>query len=259
MKVGLISGTVPLDVEIKEEKNVNTPYGKPSSPLRYFQFNGIDYVHIKRHGDDHKTPPHMVSHKANLYALKKEGVERVIGIGSSGIINEDIQAGSLVVCSDFISLFGRPTFYDGCVVDGLDYSDGVVHVSLSEPFCKEFRGQVIENLKRLKIRYSEGVVAQTRGPSLESSAEIRVLKILGGDLVNMTVASEAILARELGICYAGICTGDNLAAGIGEKLTFKEIVKNAAESGKQVGKFLEGFSLGSKNCDCSEAPKLGKF
>jgi 5'-methylthioadenosine phosphorylase len=258
MKVGLISGTVPLDIEIIEERIVDTPYGKPSSSLRYFQINGIDYVHIKRHGDEHRTPPHMVPHKANLYALKKEGVERIVGIGSSGIINGDIKSGGLVVCSDFISLFGRSTFYDGVQVEGLN-SDGVVHVSLSEPFCEEFRGQIIDSLKRLGIGYSEGIVAQTRGPSLESPAEVKALKNLGGDLVNMTVASEAILARELGMCYVAICTGDNLAAGIGRKLTFQEIVKNAVESGKQVGKFLEGFSLGSKNCDCSEAPKLGKF
>ena len=245
-KIGLISGTVPI--QSGEQKSVYTDYGFPSSPLSFFTLGEITFIHINRHGQDNQIPPHKINNHANILALKEQGVSQIIGISSCGIINKNIQLGSLVLPHDFID-FSHPTFYD----------KERYHISLSDPFCPALRKEVIKTLESLEIPFStNAVVICPRGPSLETRAEIYAFAKLGADLVTMTCSKEAILAKELGLCYASICTADNLAQAE-DNLEISEIISSAKQSSKNITKLLEALYPTDKNCACIDAPEKGKF
>jgi purine nucleoside phosphorylase len=245
MKIGLLSGTVPIEAKVTEKK-VTTKWGEPSSSLRFFKLGGNEFVHISRHGIPRTIPPHKINNKANMAALKACGVTKVLGISSAGVISKKIKLGTLVVPNDFISL-GRETFFD----------NEICHVSLCEPFCPALRNSLIMSMKDAGLAFDEGVVISTRGPSFETAAEIRAYGKLGADLVNMTIGQEAVLAKELGLCYASICTADNYAVGIVDNVDFAVVQQGAKTSAVAVKKVLEALTLEGK-CECADAPQKGK-
>jgi 5'-methylthioadenosine phosphorylase len=250
MKIGLISGTIPLKVDILKEITVETPYGSPSSPLYFFELNRNKYIYINRHGPKHTIPPHMINHRANVYALKQAGVEKIIGIGSTGIINRKIRPGSIAIAKDFIDFSPRLTYYNG---------PETIHVSMSDPICPQMKKTLKQTIEKLGIEYQEAVLVKTAGPSFETPAEISAYSKLDADLVGMTIPPEAVLSRELGICYAAILTADNLACGIGKSLELPDILKIIEKSGKLVAKLLHGLNYSEKVCSCEKAPEIGKF
>jgi len=248
MIIGLISGTIPIKTKISQEKQVDTPYGKPSSPLKFFSFGKNKFIHINRHSLDHTIPPHLINNQANISALKQEGAEKIIGLSSSGIINTKISPGTIVIPHDLIDL-DHPTIYQ---------IGDFRHTSLEEPFCPEMRKALINTLKKLKIPSSSGVIICPHGPSFETPAEIQAFKNLGADIVNMTTTGEAIISRELGICYASVCTADNFATGVGKSYQYSDIKTGAQTSVKQITKLLENIIFTKPPCPCPTAPEKGK-
>lgn len=215
MTIGIIGGTgiyeiVELGKDV-EKKVLETPYG-PSPEMSIFKLHDREVVFMSRHAVGHANPPHMVNYQANIWALKEMGVERVLATNAVGSLDLSIKPGDLVVPHDFLDFtkLRKNTFYD----------DRTVHVDVTEPYCPELReilassGQVI----------GEGVYVCTEGPRFETAAEIQMYRQLGGTLVGMTGLPEAVLARELEICYASICTVSNYAASISpDKLTIDEV------------------------------------
>jgi 5'-methylthioadenosine phosphorylase len=168
-----------------------------------------DLAFVSRHGNDRELPPHRINHRANLKALEQLGVERVVAIFSVGTLNEEIPPGDLVVLDQFIDLTGGVhTFNEG-------QSGGVVHADLADPYCAPLRGCLAERARAAGLAVREGgTYACTSGPRLETAAEVRMLRLLGADVVGMTAAPETILARELSFHYAGIAIAIKWAAGI---------------------------------------------
>lgn len=252
MKIGIIGGSGLYkieNIEIIEEISLNTPYGSPSDSYIYAKYKNFEIYFLPRHGRKHSFPPHKVNYRANMYGFKLLNIERIIGISAVGGITK--KPGDIVLTSDFIDLSGRiNTFYD----------DKAIHIDLSEPFCPILRNAILESSKNLNIEiYEFGVYAQMQGPRLETPAEIRMLKILGADVVGMTLVSEAILSRELEICYAGINVVTNYAAGIKEKkLTTTEVIENMNKNLEKVKKIvfnaIEKIPI-ERNCPCSTALK----
>jgi len=222
-EVAVIGGTgFEKVLEGAEEVRIGTPYGLPPRIL-VGEVAGRRVAILPRHGPRHELPPHRINYRANIWALRALGVERVLATNATGAINPDFRPGDLAVPHDILD-FTRSraqTFYEG---------PEVVHIDVTEPFCPQLRAILLQVAKEKGLRVHEkAVLACMEGPRFETPAEIRALRILGADLVGMTVAPEAFLARELEMCYATLCFVSNMAAGMQDRLTATEVLEVASK------------------------------
>lgn len=250
--IGLIGGTGIYDADIFEDvktKSVKTPYGDVPEIFTGV-LGGKSVAFLPRHGKGHGVPPHMVNYRANIYALKEIGVERIISINSVGGINTNLKPGDVVVPGDFLDFTkGRPTTF---------YDDEVVHIDVSEPYCPQVRSTLMKASDAVVERvFDGGVYVCTEGPRFETPAEIRMLASMGGDVVGMVGIPEAVLAREKEMCYASLCTVTNFAAGISkEKLTSTEvidIVKANEDNIRAIIRQAIEVMPGERECGCGSA------
>ena len=218
--IGVICGT-GLEALLRDAKQirVGTPYGLPP-PISIGEMNEKIVAFLPRHSAHHSIPPHMVNYRANIYALHKIGVEQIVATNAVGAINSDFQPGDLVVPHDFIDFTRvRPnTFYD---------ASPVTHVDLSQPYCPILRSTLVNSANKYSKLWEKAVLICTEGPRYETPAEIKMFKQLGCDIVGMTGTPEAVLARELEMCYATACFITNMAAGMQERLTADEVAEVA--------------------------------
>jgi len=201
--LGIIGGTSLLFSTLPQlaKKTVATPFG-PADLLC-----GRDLVMLMRHQNN--RPPHRINYRANLAAMAIAGVTRIVAFGSSGSLKREIAPGSLLIPTDYVSMTDIPSIHDHAIEH--------VRPELSEDLAKQLQDLVPP------ARYG-GVYVQTRGPRIETIAEVEALAKIA-DVVGMTVASEATLARELGIEFAALCTIENYANGLGkEVLTYEHMV-----------------------------------
>lgn len=249
--IGIIGGTGiydPRSVKELEVKNVETPYGD-SPEIKIVEFYEKEVAFLPRHKKSHSTPPHKVNYRANIYALKKVGVDRILSTNSVGGIGDFLGPGDVVIPHDFLDFTcGRnSTFYD----------NRVVHIDMSSPYCPEVRSALIKSAESVSKVFSNGVYACTQGPRFETPSEIRMLKGLGGDVVGMTGVPEVVLAREMEICYGSVCIVANQAAGLSnEKLSSTELMKIVKENEEKLRKIVEGAIKsipGEHGCSCGHA------
>lgn len=190
---------------------VRTPYGDPSCALTHGELDGRPIVFLARHGYGHTLAPHEINYRANVFALKRVGVERVVAVATVGGIRADCVAGAMVVPDQIVDYtWGRGhTFFEGA-------DQPVTHVDFTWPYDASVREQVLEAARRCGEPVVDGAVyGCTQGPRLETAAEIERLARDGCDLVGMTGMPEAALAREAGLAYAALCVVANEAAGRG--------------------------------------------
>jgi 5'-methylthioinosine phosphorylase len=215
------SGLTRLDaLQVERQEIINTPYGDPSAPLTFGLFDGNKVVFLPRHGGAHTIPPHRVNYRANLWALKSAGVNRVVGMAAVGGITEQMRPGALRVPDQVIDYtWGREhTLFEA------DLSS-VTHIDFTVPYCAALRDDLLEAAGEARVEVGNGgTYGATQGPRLESAAEIARLERDGCDMVGMTGMPETALARELGLCYATLALSVNWAAGKGEgPITMAEI------------------------------------
>ncbi len=213
--IGIIAGTGFYDLGflgVAGEKTIKTAHGEA------YAIYGKDFLFIPRHGRDRNTPSHMLNHKANISAFKQEGVTEIIALTSVGSMKKSMPPKSIIIPHDYMHLSGIPTFNDS----------RAVHIT--PDLDEELRKKIIAAAQKLKIRVTpRGVYLQTTGPRLETRAEISMFKNYA-DVVGMTMASEATLAKELGLKYAAISLVDNYAHGILDTpLDFTQVIKASAE------------------------------
>ncbi|MCX6694960.1 MAG: MTAP family purine nucleoside phosphorylase [Candidatus Altiarchaeota archaeon] len=223
--VGVIGGTVLAGSKLfldATENDVDTPYGRAKV------YSSNKFVFIQRHCLNGKIPPHMINHRANLWAMKNADVSGIMGVGSVGSLRKSIKPSYLVVPDDFIQLSDLHTFFDYEIVHATPVLDAGL------------RSKLVSSARKLKVKCrGGGVYAQTRGPRLETKAEVRMLQKLA-DVVGMTLASEATLACELKIPYAMLCSVDNYANGLARReLDFKEVVENSKKNTVRIEKILK--------------------
>ena len=201
VKIGIIGGTGLDDPELLDnavEKEVDTPYGKPSSTLTAGSIAGTEIIILARHGKDHSIYPTGVNYRANIYALSREGCTHIIATTAVGSLRERIAPGDIVFPDQFIDFTKqRPlTFYD---------SEKVVHTSMADPFCSSTRSVLIGAAEKLGLKHHKrGTVITIEGPRFSTRAESFMFRNFGADLINMSTVSEVILAREKGMCYQTI-------------------------------------------------------
>ncbi|OPX97310.1 MAG: S-methyl-5'-thioinosine phosphorylase [Syntrophorhabdus sp. PtaB.Bin006] len=217
--IGIIGGTSLLDSGLFHDwpaKRLDTPYG-PVSVMAHEKT-----LFLQRHGYP-PLPPHKINHRANIRVLKDLGVTRIIAINSVGSLKIKNKPGTFVVPDDFISIWQIPTFFD----NEMRFMIPRMDMDLTEWLYKQ--------CKTLGMTVQQGgVYIQTTGPRLETKAEIALLK-RWGDIVGMTMASEATLSMEQQIPYASLCSIDNYGHGIAKvALTMEEIKENVMANAKQV-------------------------
>lgn len=222
------SGLTRLDgLEVIRRERFTTPYGDPSAPLMFGEIDGRPLVFLPRHGDGHTIPPHRINFRANLWALREAGVGRILAVVAVGGITPAMAPGVLCVPDQLIDYtWGRAqTFFDGG-------ETAVTHVDFTQPFCDKGRHLLLRAAVSTGIAAVDGgCYGVTEGPRLETAAEIRRLERDGCDIVGMTCMPEAVLARELDLCYACLAVNVNWAAGKAEgPITMAEIEANL-ESG----------------------------
>jgi len=188
-----------------------TPFGR-SNPVHLLEHQGIPFAVLSRHGEaGYEVSAPYVNDRANLYALKALGVEKIMAWCAPGAINEAMAPGDLVIPDDILDEGHQQpyTFFP---------RRGQGFVRQNPVFCPELRQVLIQGLGAGPFPvHTAGVYTATTGPRLETPAEIRKFKLLGGDLVGMTLVPEVFLARELEFCYAAVCYVVNYAEGIKDR------------------------------------------
>ncbi|MEM2319786.1 MAG: S-methyl-5'-thioadenosine phosphorylase [Candidatus Bathyarchaeia archaeon] len=252
-KIAIIGGTgFERLFTSAQQIRVGTPYGIPP-PITVGKVEDKDVVFLPRHGPEHAIPPHRVNYRANIYALHQLGVERIIAVNAVGAINPRFKPGHIAVPHDLVDFTkSRPTtFYDQAPV---------THIDFSQPYCPEIRKILVEKAGESGLTcWDSAVLVCTEGPRFESPAEIEMFRRLGFDIVGMTGAPEAVLARELEICYASLCFVSNMAAGMQERLTPSEVFEVSRRLAPKVEQILVkavgALPLERSNCPCAHALK----
>ncbi|MFP4302183.1 MAG: S-methyl-5'-thioadenosine phosphorylase [Spirochaetaceae bacterium] len=202
--VGIIGGSGvdnPGILQEPEERETNTRFGRPSSPLRVGRIEGTEVVLIARHGRGHTIPPTEVNYRANILALKEAGCTQILATTAVGSLREEIHRGDLVILDQFIDFtrHRRVTFHDY-------FAPGeAVHTPMAEPFSEELRERLSRNAEALNYPFHpRGTVITIEGPRFSTRAESHMFRAWGADVINMSIAPEVILANEAGIPYGAV-------------------------------------------------------
>ncbi len=201
--IGIIGGSGLDDPDILEnyeEMAVETPYGVPSSPLYLGTLRDKSVVVLVRHGRRHQFSPTQVNFRANIYALKEQGVTHILASTACGSLRVEIGRGDFVILDQFIDFtrFRKNTFHES-------FENGSHHVSMPDPFDEGLRRTLYESAEALGFKvHPTGTVVTIEGPRFSTRAESRMFQAWGGDVINMSVATEAALANEAGVPYAAV-------------------------------------------------------
>jgi len=239
IKIGIIGGSGLDDPDIlkdKKEKEVTTQYGKPSSSLTIGKISGVDVVILARHGKKHTIPPTQVNYRANISALNQEGCTHILATTAVGSLKEEIGRGDLVIIDQFIDFtrHRKITFHES-------FENGSVHTPMATPFNEDLRKKLIETCKELKFKVHEkGTVITIEGPRFSTRAESHMFRSWGADIINMSIAPEAILANELQIPYAVIAMSTDYDCWKLEEtpVTWEDILKVFHSNAKNITDLL---------------------
>ncbi|PKN19844.1 MAG: hypothetical protein CVU71_05615 [Deltaproteobacteria bacterium HGW-Deltaproteobacteria-6] len=229
-RVGVLAGTIMMErshlIQKGGTERIKNPYGDVEAIVT------DKMVFIIRHGHDpaEYILPHAINHRANLQALKDLGVTCVIGINSTGSLRKDLSPGMIVIPDDFITLTATPSIHQ----------NKAVHITPS--LNETVRRRLITAARSCHPDVVEkGTYWQVTGPRLETRAEIRMMANFA-DVVGMTMASEAVIALELGLPYASACSIDNYGNGLVEKpLSMEEIITGTRKNADMMMRLLERY------------------
>jgi 5'-methylthioadenosine phosphorylase len=253
--IGVIGGSGLYDIEgLKEieEHDVSTPFGKPSDPIVVGTLEGKRVAFLPRHGRGHRILPSEVNVRANIYALKSLGVERIIAVNACGSMKEEIAPSDIVIPDQIIDRTkGRDSTFFG---NGL-----VVHVSFAEPFCAELSEVLFEAAEAVGAKvHKGGTYVCIEGPRFSSKAESKMHRLWDVDIIGMTAIPEAVLAREAEICYASLALSTDYdvwhetEAPVTAEMVVQTILKNV-ETAKNAIKEVVPRVPSERGCDCATA------
>jgi len=234
-----------------EEVRVHTPYGPPSDRLALATLAGRRVAFLPRHGRDHSVPAHAVNYRANVWALHSLGVREILAPCSCGSLQAHIHPGDFVVLDQFVDRTKgrRDTFFDGPETH---------HIGAAEPYCPRLRQAALAAIRGRGIRaHDRGTMVVIQGPRFSTRAESAWFTREGWDVVGMTQHPEAILARELGLCYTGIALVTDYDTGIAqgrEAVSIEEVFRVFRENVDRVRAVIEGMLPhlgGERPCPCA--------
>lgn len=254
-KIGIIGGTGVYDpemFELKEKVKLSTPYGAPSDDIQIGEMNGVDIAFLSRHGSGHIYPPHKVNNRANLWALKECGVERIVSPCAVGSLQEEFKPGQIVIVDQFIDFTKKRdyTFFDGAKT---------VHISTADPICSELRDIFIAEAKRNKIPFHKsGTYVCIEGPRFSTRAESQMFRAFA-DIIGMTLVPECQLARELEMCYVSLAMITDYDVWAERPVDVDMILKTMAENMDRIKTLITSavpkIPVQRKKCECPETLK----
>jgi 5'-methylthioadenosine phosphorylase len=246
-------------MEDVREVRVDTPWGDPSGPVAIGSVGDRSVAFLPRHGGKHQFPPHRVNYRANVWAMKEVGVRRLFGPCAAGSLQPHVKPGEFVICDQLVDrTSGRPsTFYDG---------PETTHVSFADPYCPTMRGALIAKGHELGIPLHErGTVVVVEGPRFSTRAESHLYAIQGWEVINMTQSPEAVLARELEICYANISLITDYDVGVAGKIeavSHEEVIRVFQENLDRLRDLLMAVVPElpeERDCPCAAALATARF
>lgn len=260
-RVGIIGGSGLEKIEglnVKEEIAVETPFGPPSDTFLLWELEGREVVFLPRHGRDHRLLPGEVPFRANIYGMKKLGVERVIAVSAVGSMKEHIHPRDVVLPDQFVDrTHGRVDTFFG---------DGVVaHVSFAEPICRELSEVLAGAAEACGANvHGSGTYVCIEGPAFSTRAESQIYRSWGVDVIGMTNYQEAKLCREAEICYATMgmvtdydCWHESEAA-VSVDMLVENLAANAELAQRTVRAAIPAIPV-QRTCPCTTACRDALF
>jgi len=239
-------------LEETQQINPTTPFGSPSAPIVLGNLHGKPVAFLARHGIGHTIPPSQVNYRANIYALKMLGVERIIGVSACGSLREDFAPGSIVIphqLFDFTHKRAR-SFFD---------EELVVHVSSADPFCPELSTLLHQAISTTDGQvYQGGAMITIEGPRFSTKAESNIYRSWGLSLIGMTTSPEAFLAREAEICYSVMAhvtdydVWHTTEEAVSVEMVVKTLQRNTEIAQRSISTLVTMLPE-TVNCSCSRA------
>ncbi|HVM28005.1 MAG TPA: S-methyl-5'-thioadenosine phosphorylase [Mycobacteriales bacterium] len=255
-EIGVIGGSgMYALLEGARSVEVDTPYGPPSDPLVLGEVGGRRVAFVPRHGADHRFPPHRIPYRANLWALRSLGVRQVLAPCAVGGLRPELGAGALVVPDQLVDrTSGRvQTFWD------LLPEGGAVHVPFADPYCPDGRRTAVHLAREAGWPVTDGgTMVVVEGPRFSTRAESQWFAAQGWSVVNMTGHPEAVLARELALCYTAVALVTDLDAGVegGVGVTQEEVFRVFGENTARLRSLLLDVVAAlpaDRRCSCGSA------
>ena len=239
------------------EISVQTPFSSKPVVLYVDELDGQKIFFLPRHGKGHSVPPHRINYKANIFALHLQAVTRVISTSAVGSGQRSIEPGTYVLLDQFIDFIRPLTFFEDefsvTFPEGKHIS-GVIHTDMTHPYCPDLRNLITTILSKIPNTQITGTYYCSAGPRFETPAEIKAIQTMGADVIGMTNSSEAILCRELGICYSSIAVVTNYAAGLQQQVNHQEVIDLFNQRAVELKKILKDIISvlpPNKSCLCN--------
>lgn len=257
-RIGIVGGSGLYNIEgIQSTKKVTvkTPFGAPSDKFITGKIHDKQVVFLPRHGVGHRISPSRINYRANIYAMKKLGVDRIISVTACGSLREQIKPLDFVVVDQFVDRTNQArqmTFFD----EGI-----VAHISFAHPICGVLGRVISQAGKSLKFNmHDRGTYINMEGPAFSTLAESNLYRSWGMDIIGMTNMSEARLAREAGICYASLaCVTDYDCwypghESVSVDMVIQNLLKNVENSKKIISAVVKSMP-DKADCSCKDALK----
>jgi 5'-methylthioadenosine phosphorylase len=256
IKIGIIGGSGLYNlgiIEDAEEIDVITPFGQPSDKIIVGNIGGTQVAFLPRHGRGHIHPPHQVNYRANIFALKECGVEYLVSIAAVGSLKKEIKPCDFVIADQiFDRSFKRATTF---------FEDGIVaHTSFADPFCKILSDIAYKTAKEANVDVHRGTYICMEGPQFSTRAESNIYRKWGLDIIGMTLAPEAKLAREAEMCLASICTVTDYDCWYEgqEEVSVSNVVENLKKNDNNMANIIKTMIPKinyKRDCECKDALK----
>ncbi len=251
--IAIIGGSGVYDVNLLDrvkEVDVDTPFGKPSDSITVGEHGDTKVCFLPRHGLGHRYSPSEVPYRANIFALKKLGVKRIISASAVGSLREEYAPLDIVVPNQLYdrTKLRKNTFFE----EGI-----VVHMGFADPFCPQMSRLIVDIASSKGYSVKEGgTYVCMEGPQFSTRAESRVYQTLGFDIIGMTALPEAKLAREAEVCYSMIATVTDYDVWKDEDVTIEAIIENAMKNEVAVRDIISGVIKSvpfERACSCKDA------
>ena len=257
-RIGIIGGSGLCKMEgIKDVKeiSVTTPFGKPSGKFVLGTLEGKEVIFLPRHDVGHRIPPSHINYRANIFGMKKLGVERIISVTACGSLKEEFKPLDFVAVDQFVD---RTNY----ARDMSFFSEGIVaHIEFSHPVCEELRSLLYDAGKSLNLRiHNGGTYINMEGPAFSTFAESKLYRSWGMDVVGMTNFAEAKLAREAEICYATLAAVTDYDcwhpqhASVTIDMIIKNLNKNVENAKRILSAVIKNLNP-ERSCNCKDALK----
>ncbi|MDD5561200.1 MAG: S-methyl-5'-thioadenosine phosphorylase [Candidatus Omnitrophica bacterium] len=255
-RIGIIGGSGLYKIEgmeVIKKVSLKTPFGRPSDSLTIGRLEGKEVVFLPRHGVGHRISPSAINYRANIFAMKKLDVERIISVTACGSLREEMKPLDFVVVDQFVDRTNHArnmSFFDQGIVS---------HIVFSHPVCPDLCAQIYSAGKSLDLTmHKSGTYINMEGPQFSTLAESRLYRSWGMDVIGMTNMAEARLSREAEICYSTLaCITDYDCwhpehASVTLDMVISNLQKNVENAKKVICKVIKGINQ-ERRCSCGKA------